>query len=210
MGTTKKVVKKSVKKSLEAHLEKVYSDKYQVVTGVPLAMAKKFIKTLLTQVVKESKDAGTYNLPPDHGKSMLEAAKKDQKVKKAIELKRKEGVTDEDFINWWAVPDVERRLLLRIDETNRMGLFMKFTNIDRMPATEANRLVLKYHPLYGEPQETDNEADMDRPLPAELRERITRYAENLKEIPVEEQQALIDKFSTLNARVRHEIKNKAL
>jgi hypothetical protein len=199
-------LKKTKDKSLETQLEKVYAERYQAITGVTAPMAKKFIKLLLTQTIKESKRAGTYGLPQDYGQKLIESAETDESVKEALEKKRADGVTDDDIKSWWAISDLERRLLIKIDETNRVGLFLKFINFDKIPRDEANTLVIKYHPVYGDPDDTTQWEGDDRPIPPELRERVNRYVQNQQALPLEEQQKKIEAFTSLNARVRHEIR----
>jgi hypothetical protein len=199
-------VKKTQEKSFMSQLEKTYSEKYQNLTGVPMPMAKKFIKTLIQQAVKESKAEKTFNFPPDCGERMLKAEATDKEIAAKLGKLRKEGVSDDDIRNWWGLNDVERRLLLKLDETNRTGLFLKLTTIDKMSATEANKLVQKYHPIYGDPDDTSQFKGDDRPLPPELRETITRYIEIETSKPLEEQKEKMEKFSSLNARIRHELK----
>jgi len=199
-------LKKTKDKSLETQLEKVYAERYQAITGVTAPMAKKFIKLLLTQTIKESKRAGTYGLPQDYGQKLIESAETDESVKEALEKKRADGVTDDDIKSWWAISDLERRLLIKIDETNRVGLFLKFINFDKIPRDEANTLVIKYHPVYGDPDDTTQWEGDDRPIPPELRERVNRYVQTQQALPLEEQQKKIEAFTSLNARVRHEIK----
>jgi len=199
-------LKKTKDKSLETQLEKVYAERYQAITGVTAPMSKKFIKLLLTQTIKESKRAGTYSLPPDYGQKLIESAETDESVKETLEKKRADGVTDDDIKRWWAISDLERRLLLKIDETNRVGLFLKFINFDKIQREEANTLVIKYHPVYGDPDDTTQWEGDDRPIPPELRERVNRYVQTQQALPLEEQQKKIDEFTSLNARIRHEIK----
>ncbi len=199
-------LKKTKEKSLETQLEKVYSERYQVITGVTAPMAKKFIKLLLQQVIKESKRAGTYNLVPDYGQKLIDNAKDDESIREALEKKRADGVTDDDIRRWWGISDLERRLLTKIDETNRVGLFLKFINFDKIPRDEANTMVIKYHPVYGDPDDTTQWEGEDRPIPPELRERVNNYVQKQQALPLEEQQKKIDAFSSLNARIRHEIK----
>ncbi|MHC9540272.1 MAG: hypothetical protein AB9903_12210 [Vulcanimicrobiota bacterium] len=199
-------MKKTKDKSLEAQLEKVYCERYQAITGVTAPMAKKFIKMLLVQTIKESKRAGTYSLTPDYGQKLIESAETDESVKEMLEKKRADGVTDDDIRRWWAISDLERRLLLKIDETNRVGLFLKFINFDKISRDEANTMVIKYHPVYGDPEDTSQWEGEDRPIPPELRERVNHYVQQQQSLPLEEQQKKLEAFSSLNARIRHEIK----
>jgi hypothetical protein len=199
-------VKKTGEKAFITEMEKRYSEKYQALTHVPMPMAKKFIKTLIAQIVKESKHEGTFALPSDYGQRMIDTAATDKKVAGEIEKLRKDGVNDDDIKSWWGLHDIERRLLLKLDETNRSGLFLKLTTMDKMPPAEANKIVQKYHPIYGNPEDTSQYKGEDRPLPPELRERITRYIEKEIKKPLEEQQEMLDKFPSLNARIRHDLK----
>jgi hypothetical protein len=203
-------VKKMSNKAMETALEKVYSEKYRALTGVPAAMAKKFVKALLAQVIKESKEMGTYNLPHNFGESLLEQEKSDEAIAQELAKKRKDGVSDNEIKRWWSLPDIERRLLIKLDEANRVALFLKLTNFDKLSREEASKTVIKYHPVYGDPDDTSQWDGEDRPLPPELRERVNLYAEKVATFPHDEQQELIDSFSSLNARIRQEIKDGKL
>lgn len=204
--TTMGSAKKMTEKSFLSQMEKIYSEQYQIITGVPKTMARKFIKTLLIQIVKESKEVGTFTLPADYGQQMLNAATTDKKIAAEIAKLKKEGVNDDDIRNWWGLHDVERRLLLKLDEANRTALYLKLTTMDKISPSEANLTVQKYHPIFGSPDDTSLYKGDDRPLPPEIRQRVLQYIEKETKKSPEEQQEKLDKFSSLNARVRYEIK----
>jgi hypothetical protein len=203
-------VKKMTKRAMETALEKVYSEKYRVLTGVTATMSRKFVKAVLAQAIRESKEAGTYGLPPEFGDALLKQELCDEAVKRELDKKRDDGVIDDEIRKWWSLPDIERRLLLKLDEANRVALFLKLTTFDKMSRDDASKTVIKYHPVYGDPEDTSQWDGEDRPLPPELRERVNFYAEKVATLTSEEQQSLLDSFSSLNARIRHEIKEGKL
>ena len=65
---------------------------------------------------------------------------------------------------------------------------------------------MKFLPVYGEPHEMPEEAEDDRPLPYELRHRVTRYAEQKAAADAEEYLKDIIDSSSFNALVRKEIR----
>jgi hypothetical protein len=69
---------------LEKAIETAYGEKYSALTGISAALSKKFIKTLMTQVIKESLAEGTYALGPDYGRKFLELAATDENAAREL------------------------------------------------------------------------------------------------------------------------------
>ena len=75
----------------------------------------------------------------------------DEKVRDAFAPKRAEGVTDEDIAFWWNMHDLERRMICKVDEMNRILLFEKLLKDGGVTEPEAARMVAKRFPVYGDP-----------------------------------------------------------
>ncbi|MGO9567896.1 MAG: hypothetical protein ACLP5H_10175 [Desulfomonilaceae bacterium] len=88
--------------------------------GIPVSQANEMFVTWLQEAKEEAKKEGTKNLPLDYGDHLLRQEPTDPKIQAALVKVRKEGVTDGDIRNWWNRPDLERRLLLKLDENTRM------------------------------------------------------------------------------------------
>jgi hypothetical protein len=71
--------------------------------------------------------------------------------------------------------DLERRLICRVDEMNRVLLFEKCVQGEGVTEPEAARMMAKRLPVYGDPQHLVLGTEEDRPLPFELKWRVNRY-----------------------------------
>ena len=122
-----------------------------------------------------SHSRGTDRLPESFGEILLEREQTDEKVKTAFAPKRAEGVTDEDIALWWNMHDLERRMICRVDEMNRILLFEKLVQGSGMTEPEAAQRVAKRFPVYGDREHLVLGTEDDRPLPFELKWRVNRY-----------------------------------
>ena len=208
---------------IEKGLLDIYSNEFLMI-GIP--NAKKTAKDMLGKSIKESKGAGTYILPSNFGNIMLgEERAKDPRIEKVAEIfrrvlpqKRNEGVRDEDIKWWWNLNDVERYIMLNVDEFHKLALFISAIknskSTDREKAgDEAGRIVWEAHPIYtnGDPNIKPEKAPSgikreDFPLPIELKDRINCYIEKKAKSNPEGIKQEFKKFSTFNAFVRKEIK----
>jgi len=68
-------------------------------------------------------------------------------------------------------------------------------------------LLKKFHPMYGDPNDTSKSSGDDRPLPFELEDRIKRYIEMRREQGGDFFKADLEATSSFNALVRREIRN---
>jgi len=128
-----------------------------------------------------------------------------------LKKKRDEGVRDEDIRWWWNMNDIERRMMLKNDEISRLALFMKeresnSTITEELSIKKAGNEVRKFHPIYGNPKNTTHAKGNDRPLPAELKDRINIYVEKRFKSNPEKYKKDIESSSTFNALIRKEIK----
>jgi hypothetical protein len=159
----------------EKRLEPQYVSFFKESMGMPAEVAREIFKAL----VKEQKDTahreGTDRLPGSFGELLLERERTDEKVRSAFASKRAEGVTDEDIEVWWNMHDLERRMICKVDEMNRILLFEKLVRNSGATEPEAAQLVAKRFPIYGDPEHLVLETDDDRPLPFELKWRVNRY-----------------------------------
>jgi phage pi2 protein 07 len=79
----------------------------------------------------------------------------DEKTKLMLEKKRTESVRDEDIRWWWNMHDLERRMMLKVDDLTRGAMFIN--SLDKgMRDDEAAATVRRYHPMYGNPDDTSN------------------------------------------------------
>ena len=186
----------------EKRLEPQYVSYFKESMSMPEEVAREIFK----KFVEEQKDAarreGTDQFPESFGEILLEKEQSDEKVRNAFAPKRAEGVTDEDIALWWNMHDLERRMICKVDEMNRILLFEKLVQSSGLTEQEAARTVAKRFPIYGEPDHLVLETDDDRPLPFELKWRINRYiAERMKADP-DAFQKEVEAATSLNALLR--------
>lgn len=190
------------KSGIETQLEKEYVQIFKNVMGMSSSQAQKNFNELLQQAKKESRDEGSINIPDNFGDVLLEKEGGDKKVQNMLDKKRKEGVKDEDVKWWWNIHDLERRMMLKVDEMNRIAMFTKHRE-EGLSDDEAAKRVKKYHPMYGE---LDGKGGNDSPLPFELKDRVNIYIQKRMSSNAEKYKKDIETSSSLNAFIRKEIK----
>lgn len=203
-------------------IEKALLDQYSQMMsmmGMSSAEAKKMAGDMLDQAIEESKKEGTYYLPQNLGDIIFGDAGNDnptikkiaESIRQKLSKKKAEGVKDEDVRWWWNLNDIERRIMLKQDDISRMTLFMSELEKSNEPSKEkaadkAAAKVRKFHPTYGDPDDTKHTTGDDRPLPYELKDRINIYIEKRARENSEKYKNEIEQSSTFNALIRKEIK----
>ena len=187
---------------IEKQLEDQYIPMFQTMMGMSLSHAKSTFSDMLKQAKEESLKEGTSKLPQNFGDIVLTNGK----FKSALAKIRNEGVRDEDIRWWWNMHDLERRMMLKVDDINKSALFIKLIEKDGLDEKEAARRVRKSFPIFGDPDDTTHTFGEDRPLPYELKDRINFYIEKMSQTDPEKLKKEIEKSSTINALIRKEIK----
>jgi hypothetical protein len=159
----------------EKRLEPQYVSFFQESMGMPEEIAREIFKTFADEQKEAARREGTDRLPESFGDILLQREQTDEKVRAAFAPKRAEGVSDEDIALWWNMRDLERRLICRVDEMNRILLFEKLVQGEGVTEPEAARMVAKRFPVYGDPEHLVLGTEDDRPLPFELKWRVNRY-----------------------------------
>ena len=185
-----------IEKGILEHYSKFFAD-----MGLP--NARKMTEDFLDKAIEDSKKAGRYNLR-NVGDTLLEKEKSSGQVNQNFESKRKEGVRNEDIRWWFNLNDIERMMMLKVDEFHRLALFIKEKE-DGKTDDEADATVRKHHPIYGDLNDETHSSGDDRPLPLELKDRINIYIEK-QGVGNSEFKRQIDSSSTLNALIRKEIR----
>ncbi len=194
----------------ETRLEPQYVSYFKESMSMPEEVAREIFKAFVNEQKEAAHREGTDRLPESFGDILLEREQTDEKVRNAFAPKRAEGVTDEDIILWWNMHDLERRLICKVDEMNRILLFEKFKQGSDTTELEAARMVAKRFPVYGDPEHRVLEKEDDRPLPFELKWRANRYmTEKTKADPVGFQKE-VEASTSLNALLRRALKRGEL
>lgn len=201
-------------------VEKALLDLYaqmMSMVGMSSAEAKKMTGDMLDQAIEESKRKGQYNLLQNLGDIIFsDIETNNPTIKKIVENirrefpdKRKEGVREGDIRWWWNLDDVGRRMMFKWDERCRGALFLDRRMKGDSPE-EAMRQVRKYHPIYGDPDDTTHTTGDDRPLPYELKDRINIYIERRMKNDPGEYKAEVEQSTTFNALIRKKIRAEKL
>jgi hypothetical protein len=191
--------------TIEKQLEEIYVPIFKGM-GMLLSQAEANFHELLKLAKKESQKEGTSSLPQNYGDILLEKESTDDKIKVMLAKKRKEGVRNEDLKWWWNMHDLERRMMLKVSEWTALALFIKLREEDGLNEREAGKIVMKSHPMFGDPDDTTHTTGEDRPLPYELNNRIDIYINKMSQTDPEQFKRDIKEASTLNALIRKEIK----
>lgn len=190
--------------NLERQLEEYYVPIFQIMTGMPPTQARSAFRDILEQAKEEAKNEGTLNLPRNFGDILLEKESSDEKIKSMLAKKRMEGVTDKDIRWWWNMHDLERRIMLKVDDIHRLALFEKLRE-EGLDVEEVARRIGKSFPVFGDPDDTVHTTGEDRPLPYELKDRINIYIEKRSQRDSEQFKKEIEESSTVNSFIRKEI-----
>jgi len=195
---------------IEKRLEPQYVSFFQETMSMPEEVAREIFKALAQQQTEATRNEGTDRFPESFGDILLEREKTDEKVRDAFASKRAEGVTDEDISLWWNMHDLERRMICKVDEMNRILLFEKLLQQNGVTELEAARMVAKRFPVYGDPSHLVLDNDDDRPLPFELKWRVNRYLAKRTKANPDKYQEEIEASTSLNALLRNALRRGEL
>jgi hypothetical protein len=192
--------------AVKKEMEKTYIPQLMEVMDISLPQAQVTFVKLLEQTRHESSDLGTSKLPEDYGHVLLSTENEDEKIRAMLASRRNEGVKDQDVLWWWNMHDLERRMMLKVDEQRRTTQYLRHRQAG-IGKDEAGERIRTYYPTYGDPDDLAGASPEDNHLPPELKRRIDRYLERRLEIDGDGLKQEMETFSTFNALVRKEIKS---
>ena len=195
---------------IEKRLEPQYVSFFQESMSMPEEVAREIFKAMTGDQREAARREGTDRFPEFFGDTLLEWEKKDEKVRDAFAPKRAEGVKDEDIALWWNMHDLERRMICKVDEMNRILLFEKLLRDSGATEPEAARAAAKRFPVYGDPGHLVLETDDDRPLPFELKWRVNRYITERTNADPDKFQEEVEASTSLNAVLRKAVRRNEL
>jgi hypothetical protein len=136
---------------------------------------------------------------------LLERERADPNVAREFQAKRQEGVTDEDIRWYWNMRDLERRAM---EQMYRAILYAawKSARAEGRSDEEAARHARKFHPYWGDPDDTRLARDDNRPLPVELMKRKNAWFEKERATNPEGLELRLARSSSYNALIRAEIR----
>ena len=175
--------------------------------GMSQREARKEAKRRVQQAISLSKAAGHYGEEP-MGDFALQVYKTDPTRKQLWEVKKNEGVTDKDVLEWWNLLDVERQLMLYDDDSFRVAAWLERQDAGET-IEQAWRSIWKAYPIFGVCTDAPVFPDDDTsvPLPQELKIRVMRWQEDVQRRGnVQEMKAESENFTTMNGYIRHLIR----
>jgi len=197
MGIFLKILKIST--DMEIHIEDRYVSMFQEIVGMSPSQAKSAFHDIIQEAKEESLKEDSPDLPENVGGFLLEK-------KSILAKKRNEGVRDQDIRWWFNMHDLERRILLKVDDVSMRSLFTKLREQDGLSEDEAAKGIRKGYPVFGDPDDTSHSTGEDRPLPYELKNRINIFVQKRLQKDPEKFKKQIEESSTFNALVREEVK----
>ena len=173
--------------------------------GASRGEAKEMAADMLQRAKQQIIADGSATQPPNAGDVALERAKTDERMKAEFQKLYDEGVTNDDIRWWWNMSALERALIQETDKIGRTASWLRWIESGLTP-DEATERTNRIHPRFGVPA---SEEGPGRPLPVELKLRITDFCERWQKKPVAFKEK-IDKYANFNALVRAAIRNGKL
>ena len=165
--------------------------------------ARNEVKKIIESCKEIAKKDGTDDLPENFGDLIMKGYESgDPKSKKLVEKACNEGATDEDIKKWWNLHDLERRMMISIDNIFRGSLFYKAKD-EGLSSDEAAERVRKTFPMYGNPEDTSKLTRDDRLIPHELRDRVNVYLSKHRTSVIQNK---LTNYSSFNVFIRAEIR----
>jgi hypothetical protein len=204
---------------VEEKLKEYYISMF-VRSGQPLSEAQRRFTQLFHKIKQEAQKEGTIDLPLNWGDVLLQDEPTEPKVKAWLAPKRSDGVKDVDIRKWWNMHDLERRMMLKLDEDERVAMIISFIDKNRPAAgfdtpEEKNAILAKalehstkFFPVWTTTAGTKDDLSDDRPLPHELRSRVIDYMNRRQSDPKFTQD--LEQSTSFNALVRREIRQGRL
>ena len=181
-----------------------YVPMIQAMSGLPKTTAQGVVASMLLRCKKEGAEEGSLKRQVNFGDYLLDHEKSDIIIGQMLANKRADGVVDSDIRWWWNMHDLERRMMLKVDDFTRAARFYSLKERG-LPENEAACQVRRSFPNYGDPADTTHEQGEDRPLPFELKDRVNRWIERRSNEDVILLQSIIHQASSVNALIRQEI-----
>jgi hypothetical protein len=188
--------------SIERRLEKRYVPMLRAMMGLSTGEAQKRFQEMLARAKQAAQSGGTTQLPERYGDLLLQQEKTDEKVNALLAKARNDGATDLDIRQWWNMHDIERRMVMEVDNLIHLAHYISLRQ-NGLSAEDAAVRIKQFHPYYGDPDDTSFATGEDRLLPYELKDRINRWNTNQGRTPANLE---LGELRTFNALVRREIR----
>jgi len=170
--------------------------------GLSEVEAKAKSLEMYNEAKRRMKELNQKNLPPNYGEVVLKNEQSHPGFMN-FNIKRKDGVTDEDIKRYWNVPAIERFVISEIDRFLRESTYEKYIE-KGINSKEVKDAIKKVFPIYNEPKKDDNLKDTDRPLPNEIKRRVDTWVQKNHDYPEIIQREIVN-FSSMNALIRSKV-----
>jgi len=119
---------------------------------------------------------------------------------------KREGVKPEDYAAWWNHHTLEHEVIRRVDEFEERQMLDQLLS-RRVSSTFAKAQVRCMRPLFGNPNGSVEDVGEHRPLPYELRDRVTNF---LARTPKDTLRSEAKRCYSVNAYIREQMKAGSL
>ena len=204
MGFLSRLLGSEDTSQIEAHIVRIYVPLLlERCEDLPSELAERMVRQFMRVANRESSRAGTNRLPANFTEQIVHSAQP------SVQRKRTEGVRATDFRWWWGMHDLERRMIVKVEELSRVALFMGFER-QGFNESDAAAWLRKATVTYGDPDDTTHTSGEDAPLPWELWKRATDWCRSRqKQSPIWFARDM-EASTTLNAIIRREIRQGTL
>jgi len=135
----------------DRELEDLY---YNLLLRYPLFdCGPKEARSLAREVIKLGRQRAKEErgLPERFGDFILERQETDSHARQMLETRRRDGVTDADFLWWWNQSSLERGVMLAVDDVMRVALWEGLRTAKGLSEAEATAELRRRVVNYGNP-----------------------------------------------------------
>lgn len=181
-------------------------------------LSKVDVADAMREQIVESKGDGSYYLPLDIGDIVLSPATPSDPalvgyrtaMRRLMAQKRLDGMTDADFREYWNEPETARRIAAWHANLSRMAMFRQVMASGAWGSVEegaeaAAARVKMIHATFGHPTGDEDLSDPHRPLPWEVRTRVTNFM-NARNGDLSALEATLEASGTANAYYRSSLR----
>ena len=174
--------------STERKWLRLYSMLFQSIGMMSADDAAQYAEQRLRKAISESKASGFYWYPDNLGDIVLSGHEpRDTGLFQIVELlravmpiERLDGMTDEDFSEYWNQPDVARGMRIVAMNIPRAAMFVETVETGEYPSLEdayaaGHARVRLSHARYAHPARDELSTDQYRPLPFEIESRVMKF-----------------------------------
>jgi len=161
----------STEAEIRRRLEPEYVAMFQA-EGMSLREARETFNGLFEKAKVASREKGLANMDATRLQNLAET---DPGIRKQLDWRAREGVREEDFQWWWNMPDLERQVLLLVDDMGTMAMYgaMRESGLGPEEATQRTKFARVRLAEFLAPDA--DPADVYCPLPVELKARVVQF-----------------------------------